>query len=127
MGSPLPRPHQAPEPPTGSLTGDVLRNPVTQTLFMMLVVTTATWLATFVGEQTLFVLAPPILTPPWTLVTSIYAHASFGHLLSNALVILLAGGVVTLSTTWIRFHLFVLVTGVAAGVVQVAEIGRAHV
>lgn len=113
-------PHAEPEPPAGSLVGDVLRNPVVQTLLVMVVVTTATWLAMFVRASALFVLAPPFSVAPWTLVTSIYAHASLGHFLANAIMIVLAGSLVAMSTTWLRFHAFFLVTGVAAGVVQVA-------
>lgn len=113
-------PHQGPEPPPGSLAGDIVRNPVVQTLVLMVIVTTATWLAMFVRAGTLFVLTPPFTPAPWTLVTSIYAHASLGHFLSNAVMIVLAGSLVAVSTTWLRFHAFFLLTGIAAGVVQVA-------
>jgi membrane associated rhomboid family serine protease len=64
-------------------------------------------------------LAAPLLDRPWTVLTSVYAHASVGHLLGNALVILTAGTVVAYATTTLRFHAFVIGTGVAAGVTQV--------
>ena len=67
----------------------------------------------------LFVLSPPITTNPWTVVTSVYAHASVGHLLSNAVALVLFGWPVARATTRTRFHLFFLVTGALAGVTQV--------
>lgn len=67
----------------------------------------------------LFVLSPPITTNPWTIVTSVYAHASVGHLVSNAVALVLFGWPVARATTRTRFHLFFLVTGAVAGVAQI--------
>jgi membrane associated rhomboid family serine protease len=67
----------------------------------------------------LFVLAPPIQNDPWTVVTSVYAHANPGHLLSNAVALLLFGYAVAAATTRTRFHLFFLVTGALAGISQI--------
>jgi len=47
----------------------------------------------------LFVLSTPASVHPWTLATSVYAHAGLGHLLSNALVVVVAGVPVAASTT----------------------------
>lgn len=85
----------------------------------MLVVSLFTWAASFVGLVGLFALAPPVLLPPWTLVTSVYAHAGPAHLLSNAVVVALAGSLVALSTTRLRFHLFFVVTGMLSGLAHV--------
>jgi membrane associated rhomboid family serine protease len=64
-------------------------------------------------------LAAPLLDRPWTVVTSVYAHASVAHLLGNALVILTAGTIVAYATTTRRFHAFVVTTGAIAGLTQV--------
>ena len=85
----------------------------------MLVVSLLQWTSSLVGLVGLFVLAPPVLVPPWALVTSVYAHIGPMHLISNAIVIVIAGSFVAWSTTRLRFHLFFITTGVIAGVVQV--------
>jgi len=68
----------------------------------------------------LFALGPDFLARPWTLVTSVYAHASVPHLVSNAVALALVGFVLERYTTRLRFHLFFLTTGVVASVVEVA-------
>ncbi|KTG26427.1 rhomboid family intramembrane serine protease, partial [Haloferax profundi] len=74
----------------------------------------------FVGfGRNLFILTAPLGAHPWTLVTSVYAHIGLGHLLSNAVVLVVAGGLVAMSTSWARFHLYFIVTGATAGAVQV--------
>lgn len=73
--------------------------------------------ANVVGE--LFVLSPPIDEDPWTVVTSVYAHANIGHLVSNAIGLALVGWPVARSTTRLRFHGFFVVTGAIAGVSQI--------
>lgn len=96
--------------------------PVAETLGAMIAVSGAFW---FVGLFTrslaavLFVLTPPALLHPWTLATSVYAHAGLGHLVSNAVVVVVAGVPVAASTTRVRFHAFVLATGALAGVAQI--------
>jgi len=67
----------------------------------------------------LFVLAPPLGENPWTVVTSVYAHADLGHLLSNAVALVVFGWPVARATTRARFHAFFLGSGALAGVVQV--------
>ncbi|ERH10951.1 MAG: rhomboid family protein [halophilic archaeon J07HX64] len=67
----------------------------------------------------LFILEPPVQNDPWTVVTSVYAHANPGHLLSNAVALVLFGYAVATATTRTRFHLFFLSTGVLAGVSQI--------
>lgn len=72
-----------------------------------------------VGLARLFALSTPVSVAPWTLVTSVYAHGSVGHLLANALALLLVGPLVERRTTRARFHAFVATTGALAGVAQV--------
>ena len=64
-------------------------------------------------------LSAPLATAPWTAVTSVYAHGSVGHLLANALALLLVGPLVERRTTRLRFHAFVVTTGALAGITQV--------
>ncbi|ELZ84394.1 rhomboid family protein [Haloferax elongans ATCC BAA-1513] len=105
-----------------TLVGAVLRNPVVQTLAVMVVVSVATWASTPFGlRREFFVLSAPLADNPWTLVTSIYAHAGLGHLASNAVMVLIFGSIVALASTPLRFHLFFLVTGVVAGSVQIVS------
>ncbi|QZP37102.1 rhomboid family intramembrane serine protease [Halobaculum magnesiiphilum] len=96
--------------------------PVAETLVVMTVVSAAFWLVGLLARPLaayLFVLSPPTVVHPWTLVTSVYAHAGVGHLLSNAVVVVVAGVPVAASTTRARFHGFVLATGALAGLAQV--------
>lgn len=107
-------------PPTRDRRPSLLvGNPVAETLLAMVVVSLAAWGASLVGLVGLFALAPPVALPPWTLVTSVYAHSGPGHLLSNAAVVLLAGTLVSATTTRLRFHAFFVATGALAGVAHV--------
>jgi membrane associated rhomboid family serine protease len=69
--------------------------------------------------RTLFVLGAPVLVRPWTVFTSVYAHAGIGHLLSNAIALALVGFVLERYTTRLRFHAFFITTGAFAGLTQV--------
>ncbi|QZY00311.1 rhomboid family intramembrane serine protease [Halobaculum rubrum] len=96
--------------------------PVAETLAAMAVVSGAFWLVGAVARplaSSLFVLSTPVVVRPWTLVTSVYAHAGLGHLLANAVVVAVAGLPVAANTTRARFHAFVLATGALAGLAQV--------
>jgi membrane associated rhomboid family serine protease len=99
------------------------RSPTLETLGLFVIVFALQGVATVVGLVGLFVLAPPITTNPWTIVTSVYAHASIGHLISNSLALLLAGLLVERRTTWLRFHLFFVAVGALAGIMQVVSTG----
>lgn len=66
-----------------------------------------------------FVLSAPLALRPWTLVTSVYAHAGPGHLLANAVALALVGPLVVRRTTRLRFHAFFVTTGALAGVAEV--------
>jgi membrane associated rhomboid family serine protease len=64
-----------------------------------------------------FALAAPAARP-WTLVTSVYAHETLRHLATNAVGLALVGFPLERFTSRLRFHAFVLVTGVVAGAAQ---------
>lgn len=64
-----------------------------------------------------FALATPFARP-WTLVTSVYAHASVGHLLANAVALVVIGLLLERWTSRARFHVFVLVTGAVSAVTE---------
>lgn len=94
--------------------------PVFELLFLFVVVYVLQLITAFadlVGE--LFVLQPPILDNPWTVVTSVFAHAGLDHLLSNAIGLLVLGIPVAMFTTRVRFHVFFLSAGSLAGISQI--------
>jgi len=72
-----------------------------------------------VGLAGIFALATPLSVAPWTVLTSVYAHGSIGHLLANGLALLLVGPLVERRTTRLRFHAFVVTAGALAGIAQV--------
>jgi membrane associated rhomboid family serine protease len=90
-----------------------------ETLGIVLLVGAAQALLSLVGLFGLLALSTPVSVAPWTLVTSVYAHGSVGHLVANALALLLVGPLVERRTTRPRFHAFVVTTGALAGVAQV--------
>ena len=100
-----------------------MRSPTLETLAVFLVVFALQGVFSLVGVVGFFVLAPPLSTNPWTIVTSVYAHASVGHLLSNSLALVLAGLLVERRTTRARFHLFFVTVGAIAGIAQVVSTG----
>ncbi|MGM0398834.1 MAG: rhomboid family intramembrane serine protease [Halobacteriota archaeon] len=69
-----------------------------------------------------FALATPFARP-WTLVTSVYAHASIQHLVTNAISLVLVGFALERFTTRFRFHVFVLLTGSLAAVAELLVAG----
>lgn len=71
------------------------------------------------GLRLVFALSLPLGIRPWTLVTSVYAHGSLIHLLSNGFALVLVGLPLERSTTPFRFHLYFLLTGVSAGIAQI--------
>lgn len=71
------------------------------------------------GVAGVFALGPLVIVEPWTLVTSVYAHAGPAHLLGNLLVLVPVGYVVERVTTRRRFHAFFVVSGALAGIGEV--------
>lgn len=107
------------------------RRPIRQTLVVLVTVFA---LQSVVGlrpelEYWLFVLDETVATRPWTLVTSVYAHAGLPHLLANSIGLLLAGTLVARRTTTPLFHAFFVTTGSFAGLAEVLVgdlLGPAH-
>jgi len=99
------------------------RSPTVVTLALVLAVFACQQVAASVGWRGLFALSNPLLARPWTLVTSVYAHASVSHLVANALALALGGFLVERLTTGARFHAFFVGVGALAGVTQVALVG----
>lgn len=95
------------------------RSPIVETIAAMTVTTMLAWLSTFANVRESFILAPPVIDPPWALVLSVYAHAGPAHLLSNAVVVAVASVPLVRATTRLRFHAFVIGTGALAGIAQV--------
>lgn len=107
------------------------RRPVRQTLVALVAVFA---LQSVVGlrpelEYWLFVLDGTVATRPWTLITSVYAHAGLTHLLANSIGLLLAGTLVARRTKTAPFHAFFVATGSLAGLAEVLVgdlLGPAH-
>lgn len=96
------------------------RSPTLTTLALFVVVLLLQSVASVGGALAgLFVLSPPITARPWTLVTSVYAHAGVGHLLANAVALLLPGLLLERQTTAVRFHAFFVTAGALSGVAEV--------
>jgi membrane associated rhomboid family serine protease len=62
---------------------------------------------------------PIINTDPWTIVLNIYSHAGIGHLISNAIALIILGFIVERVTTPIRFHIFFVLTGIIAALTEI--------
>lgn len=71
------------------------------------------------GIPIAFALSAPVDHQPWTVVTSVYAHFSVGHLVGNVVVLLLVGLYLERQTSRVRFHAFFLATGALAGLSEV--------
>lgn len=98
----------------------LLWNPAIQTLSIMSVVSIVGWTA-FMGAGGViepFVMNTPLNENPESLIIAIYSHSSPQHLISNAILIGLVGGIISYSSSWIRFHLFFILTGLLAGTTQ---------
>jgi len=98
-------------------------SPTVTTLAIVAAVFVCQQAAGLVGLTGLFTLSAPFLARPWTIVTSVYAHAGLSHLFANALALALGGLLVERLTTPTRFHGFFIAVGALAGVTQVAVAG----
>lgn len=67
----------------------------------------------------LFVLDAAFLSKPWTIITSIFAHGSFNHLLFNGIVLFFFGPLLEKRIGSRRFLALVLASGAIAGLAQV--------
>lgn len=103
-------------------SGEGSSSPIVELLIVFVAVFVIQQLTAIIGIGVmtgLFVLAPPLSTNPWTVVTSVYAHGGLGHLVSNSLALIVFGWPVARATTRLRFHTFFLVTGAIAGISQI--------
>jgi membrane associated rhomboid family serine protease len=98
----------------------LLASPTVQTLVI--------FLAVFLASRLLITVVPPLVglftldepfSQPWTLVTSVYAHANVPHLVSNSVVLVLVGIPLERATTAWAYHAYFVITGAVAGAVQV--------
>jgi membrane associated rhomboid family serine protease len=81
------------------------------------------YLLSVVGGAPVFALSLPLGVAPWTLVTSVYAHAGIWHLVSNVVVLVPVGLLVERGTTPVRYHAYFLASGAIGGVTQVLVTG----
>lgn len=96
--------------------------PVVEALALMAIVSLTFWVVGATARSlafALFVLGPGVANAPWTLVTSVYAHAGPGHLAANAVLVGLAGLAVG-RTSRARFHATFVGCGALAGLAQIA-------
>ena len=97
------------------------RSPVLETLAVLLAVFVLQVGLGVLGEAgALAASAVTVTAEPWTLATSVYAHAGPGHLVANAVALAVVGPLVARRTTRIRFHAFFLATGVLAVLAELA-------
>jgi membrane associated rhomboid family serine protease len=100
----------------------MLRRPSVRLLTLFAVVHVVQWgLAILLGQpsvQGLFSLSRPVLAAPWTLLTSVVAHGSLAHLLSNAVIFLPLAFLLERQTSNRRFYAFFFTTGALAGLAE---------
>lgn len=97
------------------------RSPVLETLVVMLAVFVLQVALGVLGQAgALAASAATVVAEPWTLATSVYAHAGPGHLVANAVALAVVGPLVARRTTRARFHAFFLATGVLAVLAELA-------
>ena len=97
------------------------RSPVLETLVVVLAVFVLQTVLGLLGQAGALAASAAVLaSEPWTLVTSVYAHAGPGHLVANAVALAVVGPLVARRTTRMRFHAFFLGTGMAAVLAELA-------
>lgn len=96
------------------------RSPTLTTAIVLVCVFCIQFVIGLIGLGWWFILSQPVSFAPWRLVTSVYAHASIGHLVANLVALVIFGLAVERTTTSLRFHLFFLISGALAGLTQVS-------
>lgn len=97
------------------------RSPTLTLALVCVVVYALQFVGGFVGvDAAMFALAWPLSHRPWTLVTSVFAHGGFSHLLGNLVALLVVGLLLERLTSDGRFLAFFVVAGVLAGAAEVA-------
>jgi len=100
----------------------MLTGPTVQTLTIFVVVFLVSTPVLFLAPRLfagLFTLYTPITLKPWTLVTSVYAHAGVAHLLGNSITLLIFGLLFERMVKSWAYHAFFVVTGAVAGLANV--------
>lgn len=95
------------------------RSPTVETALVATAVFVLQYPLALLGLVGSLALDPGFLRDPWTLLTSVYAHAGPGHLLGNLLGLALFGGLVERASSRARFHAFVVLTGALSGLAEV--------
>lgn len=72
-----------------------------------------------IGNISIFTLMYPLSQDPISIVLSVYSHAGIGHLLSNAIALIIFGYLVETATSGKRFHTFFILTGIVAGIAEI--------
>jgi membrane associated rhomboid family serine protease len=116
---PGPSDHQ----PRGGYVERLLAGPGVSLLLMSAVTIVALTVARASGAAGMFVLQAPLSEGVWQIPLSVFAHVGMAHLTANAVMVLVAGGLVVLSSTVVRYHAFFLVTGALSGIAQVVVTG----
>lgn len=102
----------------------ITRSPTVQTLLAFLVVFVVSYPLQYLGLfRALFTLSTPVVLNPWAIVTSVYSHASVGHLLANSIALVFVGIPLERATRTWAFHAYFVVTGAVAGLSQVYVAG----
>lgn len=92
----------------------------TQTLIAIVFIFTIQTLTQFmIGDLSIFTLVYPLTQDPSSIILSIYSHAGIGHLISNALALILFGYLVETVTNRFRYHTFFILTGIIAGIAEI--------
>jgi len=101
----------------------ILGNVVTQiTLIILLTFLLQIYAASQGVMAQYFILSYPFDQYPWTIVTSIFAHAGQNHLISNIAGLIIFGLPVAWKASKIRFYFFFLTVGAISGLTQVMVI-----
>ncbi|WP_135663942.1 rhomboid family intramembrane serine protease [Halorhabdus rudnickae] len=98
---------------------DRATNPTTTLIGVLIVVFLLQVLAAVLGTPLELALAWPLSDRPWTLLSSVLAHGGPLHLATNAIGLFVIGLVLERRTSTLRFYLFFLVVGAAAGTMEV--------
>lgn len=104
----------------------LLNHPVLHTLTVMATVSIVGWGIDPQSADSVLRLGAttPLSSEWWTLLTAIYAHFDAAHLISNAVIVVVAGGVASVWMGWLRFHLFFIVAGVFTTAAQLLVIDQ---
>lgn len=92
-----------------------------QTLIAISIVFLVQTITSFIiGDMSIFTLAYPLTNDPSSILLSVYSHAGIGHLISNAVTLVIFGLLVESVTTKKRFHIFFILTGMIAGIAEIS-------